>query len=1198
MIKVLKRRVKFIIDPIYNFFAKANHRINYQYTRYYKDLAIIDKTILYESRDGRSLTDSPYAIFKYLLSNPAYKDYQHIWSVSSFEDLDVVIAQYKDFANVTFVKRNSKEYLKALATSKYLINNSTFQSFFIRKSEQIYINTWHGTPLKSMGFDIPGNPSLSQNVVRNFLSADFLISPNEHTTNMFLDSYKLKGIYTGEIIEEGYPRIDLTFHTVKDTLNNYLGKIGVKVDKHKKTILYAPTWKGTNVSRAKNDMYQIIADMNYLKSQVGADYNLFIKVHPFLYAAARKFDEVKDILIPDFVDTNELLSSVDLLITDYSSIFFDYLVTDRPILFYVWDYDDYNESRGRNLSDEELPGPTLFTIKEVADAIKKISQVRADFKQVYNQAKMRFACHDDGNVTKRTIEYIFKRNKSDLNVIKPVDTEKEKILIYPGGMMNNGITSSFINLMDNIDHNKYDVSIFMKTPTSKEALNNIGKVNKQARFLFRNGLSVYSILEVYRDKLVHNRGAHSELTKRIYPEKGYKREFKRFFGKSHFDYVIDFSGYSLFWAKYLLAADAKKKICYMHNDLLSDSERTINGRKPHRINLRGLFSVYNRFDKLVSVSIGTMELNKKNLSVYADESKFDYVMNSINTEKILTLSNEGASQQQAETEINDSNNGQLMSNISFKSRAVINNPQDYLIWNRPVGLAGATKVAPATRLINQEVTILQEARTETNVSFKFSLGERIIGWLDQECFELLPDSILFEKQVTKSAVLRNVNGNDIWNKPYKTEDIQKVSSSKDYKGILVDVDREARTQHGIYSRFSINGTLIGWIDSGALSNISDKASKQSLKQAIFKRVNKQRFKHIINQLDNRTLEENNLYELATIANPENFVVWTKPYPNPGCNKIMDASELLNAEVIVTKCNKTRKGTFHLFFLNGKQMGWIDQRALSIIEEAVIISEKAVKRVAEVKLSDEDVFWEVIAGPEGAKELMNSQAYNGKTVLIDKEARTIDGVFCHFVYENEAVGWLNKRALQVVEVLGIETGKAFVPEPSRDQYNFVNMGRLSPEKGQDNLIKAFAEFHKGFPESKLYILGEGLLRKDLESLIVELQLEESVYLVGQVENPFKLMKKCDCFVLSSHYEGQPMVLLEAMTLGMKILATDIVANRTVLEQGRYGLLVENSIEGLEKGLTQLAKNELDNKPDEFIADEYNKKAMGTFYKVLE
>ncbi|WP_144554152.1 glycosyltransferase [Bacillus sp. X1(2014)] len=823
--KVLKRRIKFIINPIYHYFAKSNHRINYQYTQYYERCTVNDKTILYESRDGKSLTDSPYAIFKYLLHNPEYKDYHHIWSISKFEDLETIISAYQHLDNVTFVKRNSKAYLKALASCKYLINNSTFQSFFIRKQEQIYINTWHGTPLKSMGFDIPGNPSVSQNVVRNFLSADYLISPNEHTTNMFLDSYKLKGIYNGEIIEEGYPRMDLTFHTEANPYFDYLAKIGLKIDRTKKTILYAPTWKGTNVSKAKNDMYQIIADMTYLKQQVSKEYNILIKVHPFLFAEARKFTEIKDILIPDFVDTNELLSVIDLLITDYSSIFFDFLVTDNPILFFVWDYDDYNETRGRYLSDDELPGPTLFTINEVADAVQNIEKVRDDYKEVYLNAKHRFTHHDDGNVTERIAESIFKGKKAPINVIKNCDTGKKKILIYPGGMMNNGITTSFINLMDNIDFTKYDVSIFMKTPTSREALHNMAKVNKQARFLFRNGLAVFNIHEVYCDKFVHNRGAHSNLTKRLYPEDGYLREVKRLFGKSHFDYVIDFSGYSLYWAKYLLAVDAKKKICYMHNDLLSDSERTINGRKPHRINLRGLFSVYHRFDKLVSVSVGTMELNKRNLSAYADESKFDYVMNSINTEKILTLSK--------------------------------------------------------------------------------------------------------------------------------------------------------------------------------------------------------------------------------------------------------------------------------------------------IDDDGIISEKTV-----------------------------------------------------------------------------------IPETVKENYNFINMGRLSPEKGQDHLIKAFARFHQGFPNSKLYILGEGLLRKDLENLIGELKMEKSVFLVGQVENPFQIMKKCDCFVLSSHYEGQPMVLLEAMTLGMKILATDIIANQTVLENGRYGLLVDNSVEGLEKGLNQLAKNELDHTPDNFRPEEYNQKAMDTFYKVLE
>ena len=82
----------------------------------------------------------------------------------------------------------------------------------------------------------------------------------------------------------------------------------------------------------------------------------------------------------------------------------------------------------------------------------------------------------------------------------------------------------------------------------------------------------------------------------------------------------------------------------MHNDIRTDSEKVINGRRPHRINLRGLFSVYDKFDKLVSVSPATMELNKSNLAEFAEEFKFDFVMNSINPEKILRLGNEDSSQ--------------------------------------------------------------------------------------------------------------------------------------------------------------------------------------------------------------------------------------------------------------------------------------------------------------------------------------------------------------------------------------------------------------------------------------------------------------------------------------------------------------------------------------------------------------------------
>ncbi|MFC7392989.1 CDP-glycerol glycerophosphotransferase family protein [Scopulibacillus cellulosilyticus] len=871
--KILKRKINFIKEPIFNYLRKENHKRNNKYASYYEKLAVEDKTILYESRDGKSLTDSPYAIFKYLLNNPEFSDYKHIWSVQDFSSLENVISKYNGMENVSFVKRNSVAYLKHLATSKYLINNSTFQSFFIPKEDQVYINTWHGTPLKSMGFDIPGNPAHSQNVVRNFLSTDYLISPNEHTTSMFVDSYKLKGIYGGTIIEEGYPRIDMTLNTDPAAFKSDLKGLGLSIDHHKQTILYAPTWKGTNVSRVKNDMFQIIADMKYLSSQVGNTYNLLIKVHPFLYAEAIKFDELKGILVPDYIDTNELLSVVDILVTDYSSIFFDFLVTNKPILFYMWDADDYSEQRGYYLSNDELPGPILYNINELASAIDHADEITQQFKGNYLEAKERFTKYEDGKVTERVVNYIFK-GKKDLNTINNLNANKEKILIYPGGMKNNGITSSFINLMDNIDYDKYDVSCFMQTPNSQEVLNNISKVNKNVRFLFRNGLAVYKLSEVYKDRLIHNRGALGKL-KKHYPEKAYEREHRRFFGNSEFDYVIDFSGYSLFWAKYLVSCNAKKKVCYMHNDLLSDSERTINGRRPHRINLRGLFSIYDRFDKLVSVSKGTMELNKKNLSKYADESKFDYIMNSINPAKILQQSKTSdelaleEKRNQLDTGDTDNKNeaDRILSNKKFKSRAIILYSENHFIWNKPVLDNKVNQVAQAKDYLNQEVTILREIQTDKAAFYKFSINDSIIGWLDKTAFELLPDSILFEKQVNKLALLNHPRGNDIWSKPYKVEDAKKVSSSHDYKGIMVDVDLEARTQHSIYSRFSINGIQIGWIDSSALKTVREyheSSAAINIEKNRLRRRNHKKYRSFIDRLKNRTLKEHGIDKIAVI----------------------------------------------------------------------------------------------------------------------------------------------------------------------------------------------------------------------------------------------------------------------------------------------------------------------------------------------
>lgn len=1198
--KIVKRKINFVRMPLQNTLLKSSYRNAQDYRNFYENTSVKENTILYESRDGKSITDNPYAIFKFLLNNQEYSHFSHIWSVQSKEDLSKVISQYENIKNVSFVVRNSKEYLKVLATSKYLINNATFQPFVIPKEEQIYINTWHGTPLKKMGFNIPGNPSGSKNVVRNFLSADYLISPNSHTTEMYTNSYKMSGLYSGSIIEDGYPRNDLILNTDKDYFENVIRVSGLAIDNNKSNVLYAPTWKGQNLTSAKDDMNQIISDMNLLKKDIGDNYNIFIKVHPFLYDTAKKYDEIKDMLIPDFFDTNELLSIVDVLITDYSSIFFDFLVTGKPILFYVWDAESYTKERGSYFSLNELPGPTLYTTSELIKAFGDIDELKKENFKKYEFFQKTFVPYDDGNVTKRLVNRVFNDKKSNIKVISNLDKEKEKILFYAGGMMNNGITSSFLNLMDNIDYNKYDVSVFMNVSNKEDVLKNLDKLNKNVRLLFKHGISVYSLDEIYRDRLCHNRGISNKYLEKIYPEKAYERESRRYFGKSTFDFAIDFSGYSLFWTKFLLAADANKKICFMHSDIVADSERTINGKRPHLINLRGLFSVYNRFNKLVSVSKGTMEVNRQNLKEYAQPEKFDYVMNSISPKKII----EG-SQSKSYRSLTPEQNVETLSYESTKmiSRAIIDDADKLSIWNNSLGDESTKEVALAIDYLNKEVLILWKIETEDGYLYKFSHDNKIIGWLNEKAFTLLPDSILEEINVNRLAILEKVKGNAIWNKPYRIYNSSRVSYSGTYKGMIVEVDKEAKTEHGIYSRIKLLGENLGWINSNALKIVEDYTDTninsielEKNKQKIIKK-NHNIYNTVIEKFPERSLRHKNIKKVATIIDLTNYFILSALPNNQKSEKVKDTSDLIGKRVELTQMVITKSDVYYFVYFEGEKIGWINRKAIRISNSIEIFAEKDVKKKVEIDLSGEYQIYTRPFGMEDSRPVAKEQFSNSETFFVLKEVRTQNGEFSQINLEDKVVGWVNNEAIFNIAELGIKVGNTFIPEPDKKNINFVTMGRLSPEKAQGNLIEAFSKFNHCYSNSKLYIIGQGALYKELKNQINELNLENTVYLVGQLENPFKLLKQCDCFVLSSHYEGQPMVLLEALTLKLDVIATDIVANRSLLEEGKYGLLVEDKVEGLYDGMVAFKDKKNEKFGSEFDFENYSEEAINSFYEVL-
>src|SRR5690606_14902922 len=193
------------------------------------------------------------------------------------------------------------------------------------------------------------------------------------------------------------------------------------------------------------------------------------------------------------------------------------------------------------------------------------------YNERYDFFIKQYCYHNYGNVTEKIVNTIFNTGH-DLSSqqVQETPSKKEKILFYPGGFKNNGITSALINLLDNIDYEKYDITLLATINKNSEFLNNIQKLNDKVRLVFKVGRVNKTLFEDYRNYITKQRGVRSKLLKIIYPDKLYKREFKRIFGKTNFDYIIDYSGYSMFWANLLLGGTAKKKMIFMHSDLYSD----------------------------------------------------------------------------------------------------------------------------------------------------------------------------------------------------------------------------------------------------------------------------------------------------------------------------------------------------------------------------------------------------------------------------------------------------------------------------------------------------------------------------------------------------------------------------------------------------------------------------------------------------
>lgn len=507
-----------------------------RYACFWENRPIKEKCILYEAFGGRGMTCSPHAIFKYLLTQTEFQEYLHVWVIDDFSDNRISMEQYKDCENVKFVKFQSLEYREYLATAKYLVNNVSFPGYFTKREGQIFIDTWHGIPLKTIGFDIPSGKVSAGNTVKNFLAADYLISPNSFMTQIYKKAFKMDGLYPGTILEIGQPRNDSYFHSDREDVIRKLNQMGVKVDPDKKLILYAPTWKGSKYSSPDTSLDAYEKMIRTIEENVDTTrYQVFVKPHQIVYYHIKDTQGVTGQYIPATVDTNELLRATDILISDYSSIYFDYLVSGRPVLFFIPDLADYIGYRGLYFGIDKLPGPIAQNYEELGTLIRDADKAMEPYRERYQREAVWACPMDDGNVCKRLADVVFHGEKLE-GCIKCHTVKKKKLLLYAGDFSGNEVTGSVIQMAEYLDYEKYDVTLLVEGQKEKDSSQRLSELSGQVRVLYRGQPCNGSARENACHDLLMRR-KETEI-----PAAFYKREGKRLFGDASFDCAIDFTG--------------------------------------------------------------------------------------------------------------------------------------------------------------------------------------------------------------------------------------------------------------------------------------------------------------------------------------------------------------------------------------------------------------------------------------------------------------------------------------------------------------------------------------------------------------------------------------------------------------------------------------------------------------------------------
>lgn len=353
------------------------------------------EAVLYDSYTGKQFSDTPRAVYEELVRRGSHLE--HFWIV---RDQQVVLPE-----GITPVRMWGKEWYEALARCRYIITNAHLPDWIQRRDGQVVVQAWHGTPLKKIGWDIEdvqfANGDYLQKVARESENWSFMVSPNRFSTPILERAMR----FEGEILEAGYPRNDVIYAPDRDERAVEVRR-RIGVPEGKRVILYAPTWRDDQFYGPGRYKLNLQIDLRAARAALGDDYVLLVRKHPNVADSVPGAGDGFVFDVSAFPDINELFLATDVLVTDYSSLMFDFANTGRPMLFFTYDLEHYRDKlRGFYFDFEQrAPGPLIATSDELIQALRDVDVVAEKYRTQYDEFQRDFCDLDDGHAAGRVID--------------------------------------------------------------------------------------------------------------------------------------------------------------------------------------------------------------------------------------------------------------------------------------------------------------------------------------------------------------------------------------------------------------------------------------------------------------------------------------------------------------------------------------------------------------------------------------------------------------------------------------------------------------------------------------------------------------------------------------------------------------------------------------------------------------------------